>query len=220
MFWPCETRTSTCRSFATISSGLYRFLAIAVLLDVKDIPQVGPLQWGRTTVRGGMTDIFFSYSSADRERVRPIRDALVAQGFEVFWDQQVPAGMDWDTWIRQHLTKSKCAMAFWSATSVSSDKVTEPGDLDAFPNDFDRALFKDQQPAGRRACGEHGLAGPVSHERKGDKLPLENGHIGNQGRRHVRSSVVLAGRPLENLRQFINFCWKGARKPARRYAAS
>src|SRR5262245_7605006 len=47
MFWPCETRTSTCRSFATISSGLYRFLAIAVLLDVKDIPQVGPLQWGR-----------------------------------------------------------------------------------------------------------------------------------------------------------------------------
>src|SRR5215813_2449679 len=141
-----------------------------------------------------MTDIFFSYSSADRERVRPIRDALAEQGFEVFWDQQVPAGMDWDTWIRQHLTKSKCAMAFWSATSVSSDKVTEPGDLDAFPNDFDRALLKDQQPAGRRACGEHGLAGPVSHERKGDKLPLENGHIGNQGRRHVRSSVVLAGR--------------------------
>src|SRR5215471_6319792 len=46
MFWPCETRTSTCRSLATISSGLYRFLAIAVLLDVKDIPQVGPLQWG------------------------------------------------------------------------------------------------------------------------------------------------------------------------------
>src|SRR5215469_16432491 len=46
MFWPCETRTSTCLSFATISSGLYRFLAIAVLLDVKDIPQVGPLQWG------------------------------------------------------------------------------------------------------------------------------------------------------------------------------
>ena len=34
---PCEARTSTCRSFATISSGLYRFLAITVLLDVKDI---------------------------------------------------------------------------------------------------------------------------------------------------------------------------------------
>src|SRR5262245_60038346 len=31
MPWPCQTRTSTWRSFATISSGLYRFLAIAVL---------------------------------------------------------------------------------------------------------------------------------------------------------------------------------------------
>src|SRR6266511_535713 len=52
MFWPCETRTSTCRNFATISSGLYRFLAITVLLDAaKDIPQVGPLQWGRITMR-------------------------------------------------------------------------------------------------------------------------------------------------------------------------
>src|SRR6516162_4827414 len=51
MFWPCETRTSTCRSFATISSGLYRFLVIAVLLDVKDIPQVGPLQWGWITMK-------------------------------------------------------------------------------------------------------------------------------------------------------------------------
>src|SRR5215471_1886097 len=52
MFWPSETRTSTCRNFATISSGLYRFLAIAVLLDVKDIPQVGPLQRGRISIMG------------------------------------------------------------------------------------------------------------------------------------------------------------------------
>src|SRR5262245_65732246 len=50
MFWPCETRTSTCRNFATISSGLYRFLTIAVLLDVEDIPQVGPLQWGESVL--------------------------------------------------------------------------------------------------------------------------------------------------------------------------
>src|SRR4029077_20567293 len=54
MFWPCETRTSTCRNLATISSGLYRFLAITVLLDVKDIPQVGPLQWGWITPSCGV----------------------------------------------------------------------------------------------------------------------------------------------------------------------
>jgi hypothetical protein len=70
-----------------------------------------------------VTDIFFSYRSADRERVRPIRDVLVARGFDVFWDQEVPAGVDWDTWIRQHLTKSKCAVVFWSAASIESDNV-------------------------------------------------------------------------------------------------
>lgn len=70
-----------------------------------------------------MTDIFFSYRSVDRERVRPIRDAFAKQGFEVFWDQEVPSGVDWDTWIRQHLTKAKCAVVFWSAASVESDNV-------------------------------------------------------------------------------------------------
>src|SRR5215813_8842717 len=33
MFWPCESRTSTCRNFATISSGLYRFLAKSSLMS-------------------------------------------------------------------------------------------------------------------------------------------------------------------------------------------
>src|SRR5215831_20307644 len=61
MFWPCETRTSTCRSFATISSGLYRFLAIAVLLDVRDIPQVGPLQWGWITSASANLEYFFAF---------------------------------------------------------------------------------------------------------------------------------------------------------------
>jgi TIR domain/PAN domain len=70
-----------------------------------------------------VTDIFFSYSSVDRERVRPVRDALTAQGFAVFWDQQVPAGVDWDNWIRQHLAACKCAMVFWSSASIASRNV-------------------------------------------------------------------------------------------------
>ena len=35
ILWPCETSTSTCLSLATISSGLYLFLGISVLLDAK-----------------------------------------------------------------------------------------------------------------------------------------------------------------------------------------
>ncbi len=47
--WPCELKTSTCRSFATISSALYCFLGIEVLLRAKTIAQAGPLQGGRVS---------------------------------------------------------------------------------------------------------------------------------------------------------------------------
>jgi hypothetical protein len=118
-----------------------------------------------------VTDIFFSYSSADRERVRPIRDALVGQGFEVFWDQQVPAGMDWDTWIRQHLTKSKCAMAFWSATSVSSDNVRHEATVAKQQGKLISVLLEpltaEQFPMGlyaQQAANLSGWSGDYSHD--------------------------------------------------------
>jgi TIR domain/PAN domain len=118
-----------------------------------------------------MTDIFFSYSSADRERVRPIRDALAEQGFEVFWDQQVPAGMDWDTWIRQHLTKSKCAMAFWSATSVSSDNVRHEATVAKQQGKLISVLLEpltaEQFPMGlyaQQAANLSGWSGDYSHD--------------------------------------------------------
>jgi hypothetical protein len=70
-----------------------------------------------------VTDIFFSYKSADRDRVSVIHDVLTAEGFDVFWDQQVEAGIDWDTWIRNHLTQAKCVVVFWSKQSIASDNV-------------------------------------------------------------------------------------------------
>ena len=70
-----------------------------------------------------MSDIFLSYSSKDRDRVAPIRESLTALGYDVFWDQQVPAGIDWDTWIRGELSKSRCALVVWSEASVASPNV-------------------------------------------------------------------------------------------------
>jgi tetratricopeptide (TPR) repeat protein len=118
-----------------------------------------------------VTDIFFSYSSADRERVRPIRDALAEQGFEVFWDQQVPTGMDWDTWIRQHLSKSKCVMAFWSATSVSSDNVRHEATVAKQQGKLISVLLEpltaEQFPMGlyaQQAANLSGWSGDYSHD--------------------------------------------------------
>jgi hypothetical protein len=70
-----------------------------------------------------VTDIFFSYSNEDRERVRPIYEALTAVGFEIFWDLQIPAGKDWDTFIKEQLTGARSAIVFWSLESIASDNV-------------------------------------------------------------------------------------------------
>jgi hypothetical protein len=70
-----------------------------------------------------MPDVFVSYSSQDRSKARIICEALLSEGFDVFWDQQVPTGVNWDTWIRQHLNQSKCAVILWTTNSVKSDNV-------------------------------------------------------------------------------------------------
>jgi hypothetical protein len=72
-----------------------------------------------------MTDCFFSYKSEDRERVRLVRDALDNLGFDVFWDQEVPPGSDWDNWIKLELQKSRGAIVFWSANSIHSPNVRQ-----------------------------------------------------------------------------------------------
>src|SRR3954454_13768577 len=54
---PCATRTSTWRSFATISSGVCLFLPIVILLRLsRAILQDGPLQRGRITYRTDRAD--------------------------------------------------------------------------------------------------------------------------------------------------------------------
>ena len=66
-----------------------------------------------------MADIFLLYSSKDRARIQGLRDALVNCGFTLFWDQEIPATTDWDSWICQHLNESKCAVVVWSAIQSS-----------------------------------------------------------------------------------------------------
>lgn len=70
-----------------------------------------------------MADIFLSYSSADRERVRPVHAALVAKGFDVFWDIETPPGANWDQWIRGKIDKAKVVVVFWTQRSAKSVNV-------------------------------------------------------------------------------------------------
>jgi formylglycine-generating enzyme required for sulfatase activity len=76
-----------------------------------------------------MSDIFISYSSEDRGKAKDIAEALVEQGFSVWWDRSILPGETYDTVIENALDTANCIIVLWSHTSVSSDWVrTEASD--------------------------------------------------------------------------------------------
>lgn len=65
-----------------------------------------------------MTDIFISYKSEDRARVKPLVDALVAEGLTVWWDVHIEGGAAWRESIRSNLDAAACVIVVWSEASV------------------------------------------------------------------------------------------------------
>lgn len=70
-----------------------------------------------------MADVFLSYSSKDRPAAERIQAALEAAGYSVFWDQETPAGKDWNSWIGEKLNLAKVVVVLWSRASVASRNV-------------------------------------------------------------------------------------------------
>ena len=68
-------------------------------------------------------DVFVSYARADRERVRPIVEALTAQGLEVWWDSRIAPGAGFDTEIEHALNQASCVLVVWSEHSIRSEWV-------------------------------------------------------------------------------------------------
>lgn len=70
-----------------------------------------------------MADIFLSYASSDRASAARVQRALAQAGYVVFWDQEIPPGADWDTWIRGKLTAARVVVVLWSKRSIASSNV-------------------------------------------------------------------------------------------------
>ena len=65
-----------------------------------------------------MTDVFISYKTEDRARVRPLVDALTAEGLDVWWDVHIQGGAAWRETIRGHLEAASCVIVVWSDGAV------------------------------------------------------------------------------------------------------
>ena len=68
-----------------------------------------------------MSDVFVSYKAEDRRRVRPLVEALKADGYSVWWDEQIGGGAAWRQAIEAELNTAKCVIVAWSKRSVAPE---------------------------------------------------------------------------------------------------
>ena len=66
-------------------------------------------------------DVFVSYKSEDRPRLKPLVSALEAEGFTVWWDAHIDGGTNWHEVIETHLEAAKCVIVAWTKLSVGHD---------------------------------------------------------------------------------------------------
>ncbi len=76
-----------------------------------------------------MADIFLSYASEDRDRVRPLAQALQSRGFNVWWDRALAAGQDYTAVIERELRAAKAVIVVWTRGSVASTFVRDEAGL-------------------------------------------------------------------------------------------
>ncbi len=67
-----------------------------------------------------MTDIFISYSTADRVVALKLADALRVRGWNVFVDRKIAPGAEWNEEIQQAIKAARCVVVLWSSASVDS----------------------------------------------------------------------------------------------------
>ena len=61
-----------------------------------------------------MHDVFLSYASEDKERVRPIVEAIEQEGVTVWWDENLPPGTSWRSFLQKTLDESRIVVVVWS----------------------------------------------------------------------------------------------------------
>lgn len=70
-----------------------------------------------------MSDVFLSYSSADRDRAEAVATSLADAGLDVWWDRELLAGSSYARAIRAELDTARAVLVLWTAASVESDWV-------------------------------------------------------------------------------------------------
>ncbi len=94
----------------------------------------------------GHIDIFISYAEEDVKIIRPLADALMAEGWTVFWDRTIPPGQTWADHVGQKLSSAPVVLVCWSKQSVRSDFVCQEADYAEMLDTLVQVLIEDVEP--------------------------------------------------------------------------
>lgn len=76
-----------------------------------------------------MVDVFISYSREDLAAVTRIAEAVEAEGYDVWWDADLPPHLSYGDVITAKIGAAKAAIVVWSKASVQSEWVRAEADV-------------------------------------------------------------------------------------------
>ncbi|MFN3517696.1 MAG: YARHG domain-containing protein [Novosphingobium sp.] len=76
-----------------------------------------------------MVDVFISYSRADQGQVALLAQAIEAEGYNVWWDKELPPHLSYGDVITEKIAQAKAAVVVWSHTAAKSEWVRAEADM-------------------------------------------------------------------------------------------
>lgn len=76
-----------------------------------------------------MVDVFISYSRADQEKVGMLARMIASEGYQVWWDADLPPHMSYGDVITAKIGAAKAAVVVWSETAAKSEWVRAEADV-------------------------------------------------------------------------------------------
>ena len=92
-----------------------------------------------------MTDVFIAYAREDRDRVRPVAEALQAEGWDVWWDPTQPSGQQGESMDRR-LGSAGAVLVVWSGASRGSEYVRSEASTGLYRNKLIQARIDAAAP--------------------------------------------------------------------------
>jgi adenylate cyclase len=75
-----------------------------------------------------MSDVFISYARSTASAAKAMAEILSSQGFDVWWDADLPANRDYGEVIEERLFTAKAVLVLWSTEAVKSQWVRSEAD--------------------------------------------------------------------------------------------